>query len=362
MQLRSPSLTSPKTSRRVKVPTLVGVDIEPGRVVIAEISGGGGARVKRAAVAPLDPHVVRDGEVVDPEALAAVLRDIWAAHKGLSKKVRIGIANQRTVVRVLDLPPIADGKELDAAVRFSAQEALPMPLDAAVIDYVPVEEIETPDGPKKRVVLVAARRDMIDQMLKASQAAGLRVDGLDLSAFGLSRALLHPGDPDRLLLSVGGITNLAVVRAGGVCTFTRVTGGGLEAMAADLAERMALTLEHARAWLRHVGLTQPLEQLQGDAEIIAATRYVLAEGVRRLALETRQSLDFQRAQSPDAAPITDLVLTGPALNIEGFSAMLEHEVGMPVVPRVIEVADDLKGIDPAEVTVAAGLALGEVKA
>lgn len=361
MQLRPPSINLPSTGRSAKVPTLVGVDIEPGHVAIAEVASAGAARVKRAAIAPLDAHVVRDGEVVDPEALAGVLKEIWASHKGLSKKVRIGVANQRIVVRVLDLPPIPEGKELDAAVRFSAQEALPMPLESAVIDYVPVGEVETEDGPKKRVVLVAARRDMVDQILQACGIAGLRVEGLDLAAFGMARALRHADDPDQLLLSVGGLTNLAVIR-GGICTFTRVTGGGIEAMAVDLAERMALTLDHSRAWLRHVGLTTPVEQLEGDRDIIAAARYVLSEGVRRLALETRQSLDFQRAQAPADAPIDHVVVTGPALQIEGFSATLEHELGMPVVPRAIDVAEDLQGIDPADVTVAAGLALGEARA
>lgn len=361
MQVRPPTLKRPTTRRSTRVPTLVGVDIEPGHVAVAEVTTSGPARVKRAAIAPLDAHVVRDGEVVDTEALAAVLREIWASHKGLSRKVRIGVANQRIVVRVLDLPPIAEGKELDAAVRFSAQEALPMPLESAVIDYVPVGEVETPDGPKRRVVLVAARRDMIDQILTAAKLAGLRVEGLDLAAFGMARALSRAEDPDQLLLSVGGLTNLAVVR-GGICTFTRVTGGGIEAMAVDLAERMQLTIDHSRAWLRHVGLATPIEQLEGDADIINAARYVLGEGVRRLALETRQSLDFQRAQSPGDATIDQVVLTGPALHIDGFSATLENELGMSVVPRAIEVAEDLQGIEPADVTVAAGLGLGEARA
>lgn len=359
MQLRPPSLNT-SAGRRSRVPVLVGVDIEPGHVAVAEVSGAGG-RVKRAAIAPLDSHVVRDGEVIDPLALASVLREIWASHKGLSRKVRIGVANQRLVVRPLDLPPIPEGKELDAAVRFSAQEALPMPVESAVIDYVPVGEVETPDGPRMRVILVAARRDMIEQILSASQAAGLRVEGLDLAAFGMARALRRSGDPDQLLLSVGGLTNLAVVRSG-VCTFTRVTGGGLEAMAVDLAERMALTLEHARAWLRHVGLRVPVEQIEGERDIVAAARYVLGEGVRRLALETRQSLDFQRAQAPGDAPIEQVVLTGAALQIDGFSAALEHELGITVLPRAVDVGDDLQGIDPADVTVAAGLALGEARA
>ena len=361
MNFEIPSFKAPSLGRPSKAATFVGVDIEPGHVAVAEVSTAGTPRVKRAAFAPLDAHVVRDGEVVDPESLAAVLRTIWAQEKGLSRKVRIGVANQRIVVRILDLPPIAEGKELDAAVQFSAQQALPMPIESAVIDYVPIGEVETPDGLKRRVVLVAARRDMINQILVATRAAGLRVEGLDLSAFGMSRAVSRADDPDHMLLSVGGLTNLAVIREG-VCGFTRVTGGGTEAMAVELAERMALTLDHSRAWLRHVGLTRPAHDIEGDPEIINATRYVLSDGVRRIALEARQSLDFQRAQTASATEIEQVILTGPALQIEGFSSTLEHELGLSVVPRAIDVADDLQGIDPSDVTVAAGLAMGEARA
>ncbi len=209
-------------------------------------------------------------------------------------------------------PPIPEGKELDAAVRFSAQEALPMPLESAVIDYVPVGEVETEDGPKKRVVLVAARRDMVDQILQACGIAGLRVEGLDLAAFGMARALRHADDPDQLLLSVGGLTNLAVIR-GGICTFTPRhrrwhRGHGRRSRRADGAHpRSQPRLAAARR-------VSPLRWSRSRATATSSPRprYVLSEGVRRLALETRQSLDFQRAQAPADAPIDHVVVTGPA--------------------------------------------------
>ena len=80
-----------------------------------------------------------------------------------------------------------------------------------------------------------------------------------------------------LYLSVGGLTNLAVAQ-GTTCLFTRTSGGGLEALAVELAERQRLTLEHARAWLEHVGLDQPLEDIDGDPAIVAEARSVLADG------------------------------------------------------------------------------------
>ena len=68
-----------------------------------------------------------------------------------------------------------------------------MPLDQAVLDWQPVERVETPDGPRQRVLLVAARRDMVERVVAAVRGAGLRLDGIDLGAFAMIRALRGEG-------------------------------------------------------------------------------------------------------------------------------------------------------------------------
>ena len=74
-------------------------------------------------------------------------------------------------------------------MRFQAQDQIPMPLDQAVLDFQPLGIVETAEGPRQRVVLVAARRDMVERVLAAVRAAGLRPEGIDLSAFAMIRAL-----------------------------------------------------------------------------------------------------------------------------------------------------------------------------
>ena len=209
-------------ARRSK--TIVGLDIEPGSIAAVQVATADGLAVERAAVADLDPHVVRDGEVADGEALTEALRAMWSQNSWLDRKVRIGVANARIVVRVMDLPPLEDAKDLEAAVQFQAKDELPMAIDQAVIDYQSVGLVETPAGMRHRVVLVAARRDMIDRLLSAARAAGLRPEGVDLSAFAMVRALGVEDGPV-LYVSVGGLTNLAVAENGN-CLFTRVSGGG----------------------------------------------------------------------------------------------------------------------------------------
>jgi type IV pilus assembly protein PilM len=342
--------------------TIVGLEIEPSAIHVASVTVNGRVSVKLAAVAPLETGIVRDGEVNDVEGLSEALRSLFRENKGLDKKVRIGIANQKIVVRVIELPPIDNPKELETAIRFQAQDQIPMPLDSAVLDYQPLEIVETESGLRQRVLIVAARRDMVDRVMTACRSAGLKPEGIDLSAFAMIRALHRPAptaDPEPVLyLSVGGLTNLAVAE-GTTCLFTRVVGGGLEAIAVELAERKALTLEHARGWLRHVGLVTPLAEIESDDqdELAKEARTVLLDGVRRIGGEVRNSLDFHHAQEGVGLQVQRAVLTGAAATVPGFDDALGAELGLPVECGVLDGTPE--GLDPHLLTIAAGLAVEE---
>jgi type IV pilus assembly protein PilM len=339
--------------------TVVGLDIEPGYVAAVQATAGRVA-VERAAYAPLAPGVVRDGEVVDVDTLAGVLRQMFEEHK-LGKRVRVGVANQRIVMRTIDLPPLTDSKQIASAVRFQAQDHIPMPLDQAVLEHQVLGTVNTADGPRTRIVLVAARRDMIDRLLDATTRAGLRPHGIDLSAFALVRAL-HRADATgaTVYVNVGGITNLAIA-TGPTCVFTRVIPSGIESVAGELAERRGLTLEHAHGWLRHVGLVTPADEIEGDSEIVVEARGVLTEGVRRVGDEVRNSLDFHVMQEGSTS-VERVVLTGPAVAIPGFSDQIGHQIGLPLEVGLVTEgkAGGFGGIDAGRLAVAAGLTLEEV--
>jgi type IV pilus assembly protein PilM len=342
---------------------VVGLDIEPGHVTAVEAHEVGGALVvQRAVSAPLEPGVMRDGEVTDAEGLGDALRELFRDTK-LPRRVRIGAANQRIVVRTVDMPPIENAKELAAAVHFQAQDHIPMPLDQAVVEFVSLGLVETPAGPRTRVVLVAARRDMIERLLSAVDQAGLHAVGVDLSAFAMIRALGgDQADPaPTLYVSVGGVTNLALAE-GGRCLFNRVVSGGTELLAQELAERHGLTLVHAHGWLVHVGLTADVADLEGDPEIVADARSVLTDGVQRIADAIRNSLDFYRSQ--DGGAFDRAVVTGQALAIPGFTEALGSVAGLTVTAGVLAAVESDTGrdIEPGQLVVAAGLAVEELAA
>jgi type IV pilus assembly protein PilM len=275
---RLPSLPAKLSLPKLSLPVgrrsgqeLVGLDIQPGFVAAVKAHVNGGILIERAAALPLPADSVRDGEVLDEDALGEALQELFSGG-GLSKRVRIGVANQRTVLRTLELPPVTDAKELAAAINFQAQEQVPMPLANAVMDFHPLGIVDTPSGPRQRAVLVAAQRDMIERLLAAVRRAGLSVEGIDLSAFALIRSL-YRAEPEQkgrvMYLNVDGLTNLAIAE-GTVCRFTRVVGGGLEAMAAELAERRSIALAEARSLLASVDLRTPPSQQPDPAGAGAA--------------------------------------------------------------------------------------------
>jgi type IV pilus assembly protein PilM len=357
----------PKLTTSKKPQSIVGLDIETGSIAATEVRSNGSRAVSRTAIAPLQPGVVNEGEVLDAEALSHSLKALFAQHK-LGKAVRLGIANQRVVVRTMQLPLIEDEEEIDTAVRFRAQDQIPMPLDQAVLDHRVISRGTGPEGERQmEVIAVAARRDMVNSLLEALRKAGLRPVGIDLSAFGMIRALdVTPPLPEdgqegqvqttTLYCYLGDITNLAVAR-GGECLFTRVAPFGMESIAQRVAERDGVPLEDARDSLLDVGLEEPIDAFDGD-ESAGATREALEEGASKLVDELRLSLDFYSAQE-DASAVDSVVLCGPGSSVPGLPERIQVGLGLGIEVMVPAALQGLDDEDAARLTVSYGLAIGE---
>ena len=368
---RTRARRSVRRARRTQ--NLVGLEIEPGQLIAVQSRLNGHVVVERAAGQPIPPNLVRDGEVSDVSALSEALAKLFDG-SGLDRRVRIGIANQRIVMRQIELPPITDPKELDSAVRFQAQDEIPMPIESVVLDYHSLGIAETDAGPRMQVLLVAARRDMVERMLLAARQAGLRPEGVDLAAFGMIRAL-RPLDAavgeQVLYLSIGGLTNLAIA-SGPTCQFTRVITTGVEQIVSEVAATAGLPHADARRLIAAVAAADSpnaapsLATASGNLEAAASSdhqqiaRTALGDGIRRIAAEVRNSLDFHLG-SHGEAPVSRAVLTGPALDLSGFDLALSRELGLPLERGVVELASPTAAghVPMSRLAVAAGLSLLE---
>ena len=107
--------------------------------------------------------------------------------------MRLGLANTRIGVRVVEITGVADSDQLHNAVGFRAHEMISSSLDDAVLDYHVLGTSVDDDGQTThRILLVIAYRDSVDRYLAATDAAHLELAGIDLDAFALLRASMHP--------------------------------------------------------------------------------------------------------------------------------------------------------------------------
>ncbi len=358
-------------SAKKKTNLVTGVDIDADSIAAAEWPSDDGQL--RASVQPLPDAAFSAGEVRDVDAVATALGELFSRGK-LAKQVRLAVASQGVAFRTLRLPLIENPEQLQSAVRFQAEEQIPMPLESAVLDHQVIAAHVAEDGSRHiDVAVVAARRQSIDALLTAARKAGLDPVGIDLAAFGMIRALAGgaarpDGDaaaaigpdaggyvPATLYCSLGGITNLAIARDF-TCLFSRVAQFGVRDIAEELATATGLPLEHAEQWLVHTGLEAPLDQLEGDPTAMTAARSGLEAGVVRLADELRLSLDYYGAQEA-AAPVDDVVLCGWGSSIPGLAGALGATLGREVSVRRPSALAGLDDREAARLTLPYGLAL-----
>jgi type IV pilus assembly protein PilM len=303
-----------------------------------------------------------DGEVRDAGAVSEALAQLWKRAKLKSKKVVIGVANQRVVVRQVDLPYLEE-KEFRSSLRFQAADRVPMPVEDAELDFQMIEDYVTQDGQHMmRILLVAAASDMVDSFVSTAAAAGLDPAGVDLTPFAVARAVSPAARGEvgvagaEAIVDVGaGITNI-VVHHNGEARFVRILLVGGDEITNALASALNVPFEQAEA------LKLDLGRGVGAPE----ARRVLETQVASLVQEIQSSLDYYLSQE-DSAPISSLVLTGGGSLTPGLAGQLEQSSRLQVRrgSSLAEVDTSKSGLAPEQIAqvepvaaAAIGLALG----
>jgi len=316
---------------------IVGLKIGASQLAAACVSNNGSNELLQVAREALAPGIVVGGELRDPDALAEALKDFFARH-GLPKKgVRLGIANNRIGVRTFEVAGIDDPKQLANAIRFRAQEALPIPIDQAVLDYQVLGEGVGEDGqPSKRVLLVVAYRELIDRYVDACKKAGITLVGIDLEAFALLRALQAPQEgagtdatAALVVVAIGHERSTFAVSDGRVCEFTRVLEWGGSALNVAIARAVDAAPSEVEGAKRALALTDEMVPDGLTAEQAKNARDSMRRGIQTFARELVSSLQYYQNQ-PGSLGIGEIVLTGGTAHLPGLSGELERLIGVHV--------------------------------
>lgn len=271
----------------------------------------------------LPPGAVRDGEIVDGEAVVDALKILMSRYKFKGRKVALGVANQQVVVRQVDLPALP-ADQLRESLPFQVQDYIPIPVDEAQLDFEILEEYANPDGTQMaKLLLVAAARTMVDGLLEIMKQVKLEPVLLDLDAFALLRALVADDDPNEasdageLIVNVGSTVTNIVVHSGGTPRFVRILLMGGNSVTESLQAAFG------SAWDQAEGI-KAVAQPAGSQEA-----QLIAERSQRFIEEVRGSLDYYRAQG-DSIQVQRVVLSGGGGLLPDLAERLSEAVRLPV--------------------------------
>ena len=343
--------------------TAIGLDIGTSGVRAAELSfGRGGTTLEKFGQVALPAGAVVDGEVVDRVAVVAALKTLWKASGISGRTVALGVANQRVVVRQVDLPWLP-ATELKAALPLQVQDYLPLPVDECVIDFHVTEEVVKGESRLLRGLLVAAARDMVLANVQAVEAAGLRVGSVDLTSFAVLRSTGQPHSDvaTEALVDVGARVSNLVIHSDGVPRFVRVLLSGGQDITDAIVERVGVPADLAESVKRG-----------GDGDL-SDTELERAHAAVEVMLDAfvddiRSSIDYYTTSTPQF-PVERIVMSGGGSLLPGIQERLAAATRRPVVAadtmgglqigRTGLDEDQLAAVQPLA-AVPVGLALGVI--
>ena len=317
----------------------VGLDIGASAVRLAHLGGtASSATLLNFGQVALPQGAVVDGEIRDPGPVSEAIAQLVKRTKVRSKRAVVGVANQRVVVRQVDLPYLEEA-EFRQSLRFQAADYIPMPVDDAELDFVMIDDYTTDNNDHMmKVLLVAAATDMVETFIQTVTAGGVDPAGVDLIPFAVARAVSGAARGEtgasgsEAVIDVGaGVTNI-VVHLNGEPRFVRILLVGGDDATSALADELEVSFEEAEA------IKLDLGREVGPDE----ARAVLSRQVETLIDEIRGSLDYYLSQE-DSEPIGSVIVTGGGSLTAGLRDRLEQ-----TLRTEIKAATPLAGLNVAK--------------
>ena len=377
-------------------PNAIGVEIGTSAIKVVVLKAGSPPILQHAVTTPTPIGSMRDGLVVEPQAVATELKNLLAQHRITTRQAVTAVPNQSAVTRNIMVPRM-ERKELQEAIKWEAERYIPYPIDEVALDFDLLDDpANIPEDGQMEVVIAAAPSEAVARVIEVLQLAGLEPVVIDLKSFAVLRALRGNLLGEHLTKSTLTGTNYTeagevalVLEIGASSSVISLVRGERVLMARNIgvaaddfttAIQKAFDLDFAAAEEIKVGYataTTPTEDEEdllnfdlsreqySPARVFEVIRPVLGD----LITEIRRSLEFYRVQSGDVV-IDRTFLAGGGAKMRGLAAAISDALGfrVEVASPWLTVQTDLAGMDTGylqanapEFTVPLGLALRGVQ-
>jgi len=346
---------------RLPSPPLLGLDISPEAVKIVELSASRGRiRVENADSESLPAGAVNDREVLDVDVVTHTIRSMLERSRIRTKAVATALPSNAVIVKVISLPADLNDEGIEEQIRFEGSQYIPYSIDAVNFDFAELGPDEQRRG-YKRVLLVACKKETVEDRAAILEASGLKPKIVDVQQFTLWGLFQHLEGPQEkssvALLEVGSLTTALHVFEEGQPIYSREHNFGSGRLAEEVQRRYSLEPQDAQRMLRFGGLPQDYP------------KDILQPFVRNLAQEIFRAVDFFQASMPDVQLAT-VRLFGAGAMLPQLDAQLQQLVHIPVaapdpfagMEMAAQVSRRFLEADRSSLAVACGLALRRLSA
>lgn len=300
----------------------VGLNIGTTTIKVAELEGQGDKFSLKAAGALGHSGAAFD-RVQDERLMsemASIIKKLWADAKVSSKNVALSLPESQVFTRLLKFPLLND-QEIASAVKWEAEEYIPIPLAEAVVEHQIVERREDSTPPQVLVLLVAAPKALVQKYIKIVSLAGLTATSVETELLAATRAVSIPGKTI-LLTDIGAnTTDIAVVK-GEQLILTRSIPTGGAAITRAVAQGLGTPLPQAEEYKRTYGLE--------EAKLEGKVYQTIAPVVKAIVEEIKKAVHYYQSEVKGEAPVS-AVLYGGSAGIPGLTPFLSNLLGMEVI-------------------------------
>ena len=340
---------------------LVGLDIGSSAVKVVQLQRSRtGYRLAKLAVAPIQPETIVNGTIADAAALSDTVQQLFVEHNITVKDVAFSVSGHSVIVKKIKVPQMKKA-ELREGIAWEAEQHIPYSMEDVNLDFQILREADSGEQ-EMDVLLVAVKKETLNDYLAMIAAAGLSAAVVDVDAFAIENAFTIPApiQPDEVvaLVNIGAAVTTINILRGGISDFTRDSSVGGNRHTESLQHSLGVSVEEAEAIKRG-------ESVHGHS--FADARSVIEQVNSELAGEIRRSFDFYHSTS-QSETIHRMVLSGGCALLPDLASYLSSALALPV-----EIADPFQYVvaDPNEfdaeylaaiapqMTVAVGLALRE---
>jgi type IV pilus assembly protein PilM len=312
---------------------LIGLDIGSHSVKVIELKHGKrGAALAHMGIAPVAPQAILEGVVREPEKIAQTIRNLVNNLNIKDRAVATSISGYAVMIKKIEVPAMSED-ELDQSMHQELGQYIPYNIKDVHVDYQILGA--APDRPSNmEVLLVAAKKEAVEDYVKVVNLAGIEVGIVDIDFFALSNAYemsygVIPNETVALVDAGANKTSINVLHSG-VPVFTRDISLGGAHITLELQNRFGLPFDQAE----RIKLGESQERI--SARDVEETVFHAA---KTWSTEIKRALDFFNATYRDTK-IDRILLSGGSSRLQGFDRLLNKETGL-----IVEIFNPLKRVD-----------------